>query len=222
MKYYCNVNDKKTVSKLEAIKLQYPRAVILESIEDLLKVIKPGDEVVFDNVLELVPSGDEYQICKQYISLYNQEIDLMFDRSPNCDSMVISYYVSLMMPEWESSEADLFERILRMQIESYVNIKDALANSRKYSQLSANRIEGKSYGRPKGSTRDSEKAKATKAFILANNKDFNGTLSDAECIKLTQTARNTYYRYKRYLKLLQIADKNNTEQEGDKENADIQ
>ena len=39
----------------------------------------------------------------------------------------------------------------------------------------------------------------TKA-ILKYSKDFDGTLSDAECIKLIGIAKNTYYDYKRELK----------------------
>jgi len=33
-----------------------------------------------------------------------------------------------------------------------------------------------------------------------NSRDFNGTLSDAECMKLVGIARNTFYRYKKQLK----------------------
>ena len=37
-------------------------------------------------------------------------------------------------------------------------------------------------------------------MIARYSKDFGGTLSDAECIKLIGIARNTYYKYKRELR----------------------
>lgn len=38
-----------------------------------------------------------------------------------------------------------------------------------------------------------------KCWIKKYSKDFDGTLSDADCIKLIGIARNTYYKYKREL-----------------------
>jgi ACT domain-containing protein len=35
---------------------------------------------------------------------------------------------------------------------------------------------------------------------LKHSKDFNGTLADADVMKLTGLARNTYYKYKKELK----------------------
>ena len=45
-----------------------------------------------------------------------------------------------------------------------------------------------------------KKAAAAKALILKHSRDFNGTLADADCIKLIGIARNTYYKYKRELR----------------------
>ena len=43
-------------------------------------------------------------------------------------------------------------------------------------------------------------ANPAKKLILKYSRNFNGTLSDAECIKLIGIARNTYYRYKAQLR----------------------
>lgn len=40
---------------------------------------------------------------------------------------------------------------------------------------------------------------AAKMLDQKYSKDFDGTLSDADCIKLIGIARNTYYKYKREL-----------------------
>ena len=39
-----------------------------------------------------------------------------------------------------------------------------------------------------------------KCWIKKYSKDFDSTLSDADCIKLIGIARNTYYKYKRELR----------------------
>lgn len=59
---------------------------------------------------------------------------------------------------------------------------------------------GKRVGTPKGAKLTTKKSKEAKETILKHCKDFNGTLNDIECMKLTGLARNTYYKYKRELK----------------------
>ena len=59
---------------------------------------------------------------------------------------------------------------------------------------------GKRVGTPKGAKLTTKKSKEAKEIILKHCKDFNGTLNDIECMKLTGLARNTYYKYKRELK----------------------
>lgn len=45
----------------------------------------------------------------------------------------------------------------------------------------------------------------TKEVINKHSKDFNGTLSDVDCIKLTGLSRNTYYKYKKEIRLELVA-----------------
>lgn len=59
---------------------------------------------------------------------------------------------------------------------------------------------GKRVGTPKGAKLTTKKSKEAKEIILKHCKDFNGTLNDIECMKLTGLARNTFYKYKRELK----------------------
>ena len=40
----------------------------------------------------------------------------------------------------------------------------------------------------------------TKEIIRTHCRTFGGTLDDAECMKLTGLARNTYYKYKRQIR----------------------
>ena len=62
------------------------------------------------------------------------------------------------------------------------------------------RLNGKQVGRKKGVGFETKKARETKQIIRTHCKTFGGTLDDAECMKLTGLARNTYYKYKRQIR----------------------
>ena len=62
------------------------------------------------------------------------------------------------------------------------------------------RLAGRQIGGVPGKKLTIKKAEPAKQLILKHSRDFGGTLSDAECIKLIGVARNTYYRYKAELR----------------------
>ena len=66
------------------------------------------------------------------------------------------------------------------------------------------RLEGKQIGQITGKKLNVKKAKKAKAIILKHSKDFNGTLTDSECIKLAGISRNSFYKYKSELRELAI------------------
>ena len=51
-----------------------------------------------------------------------------------------------------------------------------------------------------GAKLTTKKSIEAKKQIQKHSKDFNGALSDADCMKLIGLARNTFYKYKRELK----------------------
>ena len=59
-----------------------------------------------------------------------------------------------------------------------------------------------------GKCRESKKAAESKEIIRRHSKDFGGHQTDPEVIKLTGLSRNTYYKYKRELKLQQVSEEN--------------
>ncbi len=65
--------------------------------------------------------------------------------------------------------------------------------------LATARLQGKQIGGVPGRKLTVKKAASAKEKILKYSRDFNGSLSDAECLKLVGIARNTYYRYKKEL-----------------------
>lgn len=58
------------------------------------------------------------------------------------------------------------------------------------------RLNGKQIGQVAGKKLHTKKSDIVKEVILKHSKDFGGSLSDTDCIKLAQVARNTYYKYK--------------------------
>ena len=62
------------------------------------------------------------------------------------------------------------------------------------------RLNGKQIGQREGARLTTKKSLEMKPIILQHCKDFGGSLSDIEIMKLTGLARNTYYRYKAELK----------------------
>ena len=55
-------------------------------------------------------------------------------------------------------------------------------------------------GKLKGQTVTTKKSIAAKEVIRKHSKDFRGTLSDTEVIKLAEISRNSYYKYKAEMK----------------------
>ncbi len=62
------------------------------------------------------------------------------------------------------------------------------------------RLNGKQIGQKQGAKLTTKKSIEAKKQIQKHSKDFNGALSDADCMKLIGLARNTFYKYKRELK----------------------
>lgn len=67
------------------------------------------------------------------------------------------------------------------------------------------RRNGKQIGRQKGTKVITQKSIKAKQDIQKLSGDFDGTLSDVDCIRLIGITRHTYYKYKRELKITQAS-----------------
>ena len=54
---------------------------------------------------------------------------------------------------------------------------------------------------PQGTTLEAKKSIECKAIILKHSKDFGGSLEDHDVIKLCGCSRNSYYKYKKEIKI---------------------
>jgi len=66
------------------------------------------------------------------------------------------------------------------------------------------RISGKQIGGVSGRKLTTKKSVTVKEQIRKYSRDFDGTLSDLDVMRLASVARNTYYKYKRELREEQV------------------
>ncbi len=201
------------------IKSAYPDAVIIREtytgttvhrpgFEKLLKMVRPGDEIIFDSVSRMSRSADEG--AELYQQLFEQGIDLVFLKEPHINTQ--TYRKALenqiaMTGESVDYILDGINRFLlalaREQIRlAFQQAEKEVMDLRQRTRegIYTARLNGKQIGQPKGSTFETKKAKQAKALILKYSKDFNGTLPDTAVMRLVGVSRNSYYRYKKILK----------------------
>ena len=63
------------------------------------------------------------------------------------------------------------------------------------------RLNGKRIGLEKGTKLVTKKSIVAKEIIKKHSKDFNGTLVDDDVIKLAGISRNSYYKYKKEIRM---------------------
>lgn len=199
MKYFCYTNIKMNNARKELVYMMHPRIKeIIHGLEEIFE-LKDADIIAFDSILELDPSGnnDVDVIIANYKRLTKKGLALLFDRSPSLDTEVIELY---------KEQFDL-DSLLTLKVNDYLNIRNSMLNIKQYSQKKVISNASKSYGRPKGSKRESPKAISTKKLILEKSNDFNGNQTDAEIMEEAGVSRRSYYLYKNELKKQQNEEK---------------
>ena len=207
---------------------KYPKAKIIKEtytgtklegrkdFENLLKILQPGDALVFDSVSRM--SRNSKEGCELYEDLFNKGIELIFLKEPHIDTSVyrqaLNNQIKLKLDTGNKATNELMNSIIdslnkytialaKEQIQIAFNqaekeVED-LHQRTKEGMLTA-KLNGKQIGRATGVKVETKKAKATKEIILKHSKDFDGELSDIECMKLAGVTKKTYYTYKRELK----------------------
>lgn len=66
--------------------------------------------------------------------------------------------------------------------------------------IETGRLNGSQIGHPVGTKLVVKKAVEAKKVIQQHSKDFDGSLDDKMCMKLTGVSRNSFYKYKKELK----------------------
>lgn len=218
---YCRVSTAKQLitRQIRNITAVYPEAVIIEETytrttmnrkewNKLYKTVRSGDTIVFDSVSRMSGNADEgYEV---YMELYNRGVSLVFLNEPHINTNTYKQALANNIELTGNSVDFILEGINKFLLElAREQIKLAFQQSQKeiddlhtrtkQGVLTA-KLNGKQVGRETGAKITTKKSITAKDTIQKHSKDFGGSLSDADCMKLTGLSRNTYYKYKRELK----------------------
>lgn len=217
---YCRISTpQQNIERQERnIKAAYPDAVLVSEAytgtkidrprwSRLLAGVKSGDTIVFDSVSRM--SRDASDGYAAYEALYNRGVSLVFLKEPHINTETYRTAMSATLPK-TGTKADILldaveqfllalakEQIQLAFAQSEKEVKDL--HQRTSEGIKTAKLAGKQIGQPKGAKLVTEKSRAAKQVIRQHAKDFGGTLSDAEVIKLAGISRNSYYKYKREL-----------------------
>lgn len=219
---YCRISTKQQSieRQIRNIKAAFPDAVIIQEVytgtktdgrnewNKLHKKAKAGDTIIFDSVSRMSRNAEEGFIL--YEELYRRGVELVFIKEPHINTSTykkaLENNVSLTGTSVDYILEGVNKYLLALASEQ---IKLAFIQSEKEVEdlhqrtkegIETARLNGKQIGQKQGAKLTVKKSIEAKKIIQKHSKDFGGTLSDADCMKLTGLARNTFYKYKRELK----------------------
>ena len=227
---YCRVSTthQRLARQITNITSLYPNATIIREFytgtkqdrpnwNKLMSQIKKEDTIVFDSVSRMSRNAEEG--FKDYKMLYESGVHLVFLNEPLINTSVFdSTRKNLLKVNIETGNAAV-DSFFRGNIELINNfmmalaeeqIKAAFEQSEKevtdlHSRISQGMREAKKngvkIGLSQGTILTTKKSLECKNIIRKHSKDFGGSLDDTEVMKLCGCSRNSYYKYKRELKV---------------------
>ena len=219
---YCRISTKKQSieRQIRNIKAAYPEAVMVEEVytgtkvtgrdkwNKLVKQIIKGDTIVFDSVSRMSRNAEEG--FELYEELYNKGVELVFLKEPHINTSTYKQAIDSNIKLTGTNVDYILEGVNKYLLAlAKEQIRLAFEQAEKEVQdlrqrtkegIETARLEGKQIGRAEGTRLQTKKSIAAKADIKKFSKDFDGTLEDADVIRLTGISRNTYYKYKKELR----------------------
>ncbi len=176
-----------------------------QELDKLLKRVKPGDTIIFDEVSRMSRNADEG--IELYLKLFNDGINLIFLKEPHINTATYQQALNNGVP-LTNTDIDVILQGVNTYITRLATKQIELAfaaaqrevdylHKRTSEGLERAKNNGKRVGTQKGDTWQTKKSISAKAQIKQHCKTYGGSLNDIECIKLTGLSRNTYYKYKR-------------------------
>jgi DNA invertase Pin-like site-specific DNA recombinase len=226
---YCRISTQKQSieRQIRNIKASHPDAIIIEEVytgtktdgrekfENLCKVVKEGDTIIFDSVSRMSRNaGEGFSL---YQDFFSKGVELVFIKEPQINTAT---YKEAATRQFETivtgdEATDELTQAIMMAVNRYMmrlaekQIRIAFEQAEKEVSdlhqrtkegIETARLSGKQIGQLQGSKLNVKKEAPAKEAIKKYSKDFQGTLTDIECMKLIGLARNTYYKYKGELK----------------------
>lgn len=205
--------------QIRNIKALYPAAVIIEETftgttierkewKKLFKAVQDGDTIIFDSVSRMSRNAEEG--FEAYEALYNRGVSLVFLKEPHINTDTFRNALSTAIPMTGTSVDYILQGVnkylmtlakeqIRLAFEQAEKEVEDL-HQRTKEGIETARLAGKQIGQKEGAKLTTKKSIAAKEVIKKYSKEFDGTLSDIDVMKLTGLSRNTYYKYKREMK----------------------
>ena len=227
---YCRVSTQhqKLARQITNITALYPTATIIKefytgtkqdrpSWNKLISQIKTADTIVFDSVSRMSRNAEEG--FRDYKTLYELGVNLVFLNEPLINTSVFdstkSNLLNINIATGNAAVDTFFKGNIQlindfMMALAEEQIKAAFEQAEKevtdlHSRISQGIREAKKNGTQiglsKGTSLTTKKSVECKAIIQKHSKDFGGSLEDPDVIKLCGCSRNSYYKYKRVLKI---------------------
>lgn len=219
---YCRISTpKQSIDRqVRNIQKEYPEAHIVKEIytgtktegrkefERLLRAVRPGDTIVFDSVSRMSRNSEEG--FADYKQLYDADVTLVFLKEPAINTDTYKEALTRQVPMTGGDVDLILEGVNKFLLRlAEIQIRIAFEQAEKEVQdlhrrtsegLVTAKLQGKRVGTPKGTTFETKKAVAAKKKMLEVCRDFGGTLSDRDAMKVVGVANNTFYKYKKDLK----------------------
>ena len=219
---YCRIStDKQNIERqIRNILKAYPDAIIKQEVytgtktdgrkvfEQLLKLVRLGDTLVFDSVSRMSRNAETgFEV---YQELFDKGVELVFLKEPHINTATYKKALSNNI-ELTGTKTDIILKAINEYLMELAKEQIQLAFEQSEKEVSdlhqrtkegieTARKNGKQIGQKSGTVLTTKKSIAVKQGILKYSRDFGGSLTDAECMKLLGIAKNTYYKYKAQLK----------------------
>ena len=219
---YCRIStDRQNIERqIRNILKAYPDAVIKQEVytgtktdgrkvfEQLLKMVRSGDTLVFDSVSRMSRNAEiGFEV---YQELYDKGVELVFLKEPHINTATYKKALSNNI-ELTGTKTDIILKAINEYLMELAKEQIQLTFEKSEKEVSdlhqrtkegieTARRNGKQIGQKSGAVLTTKKSVAVKQGILKYSRDFGGSLTDAECMKLLGIAKNTYYKYKAQLK----------------------
>ena len=215
---YCRIStDRQNIERqVRNIQKAYPDAIIKQEVytgtktdgrkvfEQLLKLVRSGDTIVFDSVSRMSRNAENgFQV---YQELYDKGVELVFLKEPHINTetykKALSNNIAITGTKTDIILKAINEYLMELAKEQIIiafgqsekEVSDL--HQRTKEGIETARRKGKQIGRKQGAAITTKKSIKAKQEILKYSRDFNGTLTDVDCMRMIGIARNTYYRYK--------------------------
>ena len=212
---YCRISTRKQniERQIRNILREFPDAVIIQEEytgtkldrkewQKLMRCVSSGDTIIFDSVSRM--SRDAAEGVEAYEALYHQGVSLVFLKERHIDTDTYRQTLQSSISLTGNDVDYILEGVNRYMLalarkQIYLAFEQsekevADLHQRTKEGIETARLNGKQIGRTAGAAITTKKSIEAKQLIAAHSKDFGGSLTDAQMMKLAGLARNTFYK----------------------------